>query len=155
MADIINEKIKHVDLYSDGSCSGNPGPGGWGCILIYKDTSKEFSGGLKQTTNNRMELTGIIEGLKHLKEPCVVNVYTDSAYVCNAIEKQWLTKWTQNGWKTSAKKDVENIDLWKELLELLSIHKVTFHKVKGHADNSLNNRCDKLATQQTAQYRNN
>ena len=145
--------MKKVDLYADGSCSGNPGPGGWGCILIYKDITKEFSGGCSQTTNNRMEITGIIEGLKKLKEPCEVQIYTDSAYVYNAIENRWISKWISNGWKTSAKKDVENIDLWKELLELLNKHEVSFHKVKGHSDNMLNNRCDKLATEQTAKFK--
>ena len=142
--------MKNITLYSDGSCSGNPGPGGWGCILIYKEHSKELSGGFEHTTNNRMELVGVIEGLKALKEPCCVDVYTDSAYVFNAIDKGWLTNWKRNGWKTSAKKDVENIDLWNSLSDLLSIHTVTFHKVKGHADNAYNNRCDQLATAQTA-----
>lgn len=145
--------MKEVILYTDGSCSGNPGPGGWGCILIYNEYKKELSGGCAQTTNNRMEITGVIEGLRQLKEPCIVNVYTDSAYVYNAVEKQWLDKWVRNGWKTSSKSDVENIDLWKSLLTLLNTHKVSFHKVKGHADNDLNNRCDKLATEQTAKFK--
>lgn len=145
--------MKEVDLYTDGSCSCNPGPGGWGCILLYKDISKEFSGGCPKTTNNRMEITAVIEGLKQLKEPCAVNVYTDSAYVCNAFEKNWIRNWQRNGWKTAANKDVENIDLWKMLIEQLQIHRVSFHKVKGHADNELNNRCDKLATEQTARYK--
>lgn len=146
--------MKHVDLFTDGSCSGNPGPGGWGCVLIYKSITKEFSGGCKQTTNNRMEITAVIEGLKQLKEPCQVDVYTDSAYVFNAIAKKWLDKWKTNGWKTSTKKEVENIDLWYDLIKLLEIHTVTFNKVKGHSDNSMNNRCDKLATEQTAFYKN-
>lgn len=145
--------MKELDIYTDGSCSGNPGPGGWGCVLIYRKHSKELSGGCAHTTNNRMEITGVIEGLKQLKEPCVVHIYTDSAYVYNAIDKHWINNWVRNGWKTSSNKAVENIDLWKSLIELLKIHKVTFHKVKGHADNELNNRCDQLATAETAKFK--
>ena len=145
--------MKSVILYTDGSCSGNPGAGGWGSILIYKSFEKEISGGTGLTTNNRMEITAVIEGLKLLKEPCAVDVYTDSAYVCNTIEMHWIDRWLKNGWKTSSGKAVENIDLWTKLLDLLKIHEVSFHKVKGHADNVYNNRCDKLATAQTAIFR--
>ena len=136
---------KQVTIYTDGACSGNPGPGGWGCILMYKEHRKESSGSAQNTTNNRMEITAALEALKLLKEPCCVDLYTDSAYLCNALEKKWLETWSRNGWKTASKSNVENQDLWKELLIQLQRHDVTFHKVKGHADNEFNNRCDKLA----------
>ncbi len=136
---------KKVTIYTDGACSGNPGPGGWGCVLMYKEHRKEGSGSAEDTTNNRMEITAALEALKLLKEPCQVDLYTDSAYLCNALEKKWLETWSRNGWKTASKANVENQDLWKELLILLQRHDVTFHKVKGHADNEFNNRCDKLA----------
>ena len=136
---------KQVTIYTDGACSGNPGPGGWGCILMYGQHRKESSGGAKDTTNNRMEITAALEALKLLKEPCQVDLYTDSAYLCNALEKKWLETWSRNGWKTASKSNVENQDLWKELLIQLQRHDVKFHKVKGHADNEYNNRCDKLA----------
>ena len=136
---------KQVMIYTDGACSGNPGPGGWGCILMYNQHKKESSGGAADTTNNRMEITAALEALKLLKEPCQVDLYTDSAYLCNALEKRWLETWSKNGWKTASKSNVENQDLWKELLNQLQRHDVQFHKVKGHADNEFNNRCDKLA----------
>ena len=136
---------KQVTIYTDGACSGNPGPGGWGCILMYRQHRRESSGGAENTTNNRMEITAALEALKLLKEPCEVDLYTDSAYLCNALEKNWLENWSRNGWKTASKSSVENQDLWKELLTLLQRHDVRFHKVKGHADNEFNNRCDKLA----------
>ena len=136
---------KQVTIYTDGACSGNPGPGGWGCVLMYRQHIKECSGGAEDTTNNRMEITAALEALKLLKEPCQVDLYTDSAYLCNALEKKWLEIWSKNGWKTVSKSDVENQDLWKELIVLLDRHDVKFHKVKGHADNEFNNRCDKLA----------
>ena len=136
---------KQVTIYTDGACSGNPGPGGWGCILMYNQHKKESSGGAADTTNNRMEITAALEALKLLKEPCQVDLYTDSAYLCNALEKRWLETWSKNGWKTASKSNVENQDLWKELLIQLQRHDVQFHKVKGHADNEFNNRCDKLA----------
>ena len=136
---------KQVTIYTDGACSGNPGPGGWGCILMYGQHRKESSGGALNTTNNRMEITAALEALKLLKEPCQVDLYTDSAYLCNALEKKWLENWSRNGWKTASKSDVENQDLWKELIVVLERHDVKFHKVKGHADNEFNNRCDKLA----------
>lgn len=134
-----------VIIYTDGACSGNPGPGGWGAILIYNDSKKELSGGNSNTTNNIMEMTAVIEALKILKRPCEVNLYSDSAYVVNAFLQNWVKNWIKNNWKTSDKKDVKNKELWLELIELTKIHKVTFHKVKGHADNDLNNRCDELA----------
>ena len=137
--------ITEVTIYTDGACSGNPGPGGWASILMAGGVKKELSGGERDTTNNRMELMAVIEGLAALKRPCKVDIYSDSAYVVNAFSQNWIEKWIKNGWKNSAKAEVANSDLWKRLLELTSIHTVTFHKVKGHADNEFNNRCDKLA----------
>lgn len=137
--------MKKVVLYTDGACSGNPGPGGWGALLMYGKHSRELSGFEAQTTNNRMEIQAVIGGLSALKEPCMVDLYTDSAYVCNAFEKHWIAHWQTNGWKTAGKRDVENQDLWKRLLDLTKMHSVVFHKVKGHADNAHNNRCDALA----------
>lgn len=136
---------KNVEIYTDGACSGNPGPGGWGAILMYKGHQRELSGYGAMTTNNRMELTAVIMALRALKEPCSVTIYTDSAYVVNAFTKGWVTSWLQNGWRTAGKTPVENQDLWKRLLELCQTHRVTWKKVKGHADNELNNRCDQLA----------
>ena len=140
--------MKEVTIYTDGACSGNPGKGGWGCVLIYKGYQKEFSGYNAETTNNRMELTAVIEGLKKLKEPCKVDLYTDSAYVCNAFVNGWIDSWKNNNFKTANNKPVQNLDLWRQLLSLCDVHAVDFHKVKGHADNELNNLCDKLATDQ-------
>ena len=137
--------MEEVIIYTDGACSGNPGPGGWGTILMYKDSKKEISGGQENTTNNIMELTAVIEGLKLLKFPCIVHVYSDSAYVVNAFNQNWVNNWIKNNWKTSDKKDVKNKELWQELVALIKTHKVIFHKVKGHADNEFNNRCDELA----------
>ena len=134
-----------VIIYTDGACSGNPGPGGWGAILMYKDNKKEISGGKKNTTNNEMELTAVIEGLKMLKYPCEVELYSDSAYVVNAFLQNWIGNWIKNNWKTSNKEPVKNQELWKELYGLTQKHKVKFIKVKGHSDNEFNNRCDKLA----------
>lgn len=134
-----------VILYTDGACSGNPGDGGWGCVLIYKDNKKELSGGQKDTTNNIMEMTAVIKGLEALKRPCNVNIYSDSSYVVNTFEKGWLDNWMKNGWRTSDKKDVKNKDLWMKLYELSNIHNITFNKVKGHSNDELNNRCDELA----------
>ena len=136
---------KKVDIYTDGACSGNPGAGGWGAILIYGEHRREFSGGEPQTTNNRMELTAVIEGLMKLKFPCRVDVYSDSAYTVNGFLQGWVYGWEKLGWKKADKKPVLNDDLWKQLLALTREHEVTFHKVKGHADNPLNNRCDELA----------
>ncbi len=137
--------MKEVTIYTDGACSGNPGPGGWCAILIYKGIKKVLKGFEMQTTNNRMELKAVVEALKALKEPCKVIIYSDSAYIVNAVNQNWIERWQKNGWKTSEKEEVKNIDLWNELIELLKIHKVTFEKVKGHADNELNNLCDRIA----------
>ena len=131
---------------------GNPGPGGWGSILIYNDIKKELSGGQKETTNNVMELTAVIEGLKALKHPCEVEVYSDSAYIVNAFNENWIDSWILKGWKNSKKEDVKNIELWKELIELTHVHKVNFNKVKGHSNVELNNRCDYLARKEAEKY---
>ncbi len=147
--------MKKVVLYSDGACSGNPGIGGWACVLLYKNVQKQFSGNEKLTTNNRMELTAVIQGLKLLKEKCDVEVYSDSAYVVNAINKGWLMQWQLRNWKTSNKEPVLNQDLWEDLITLLSKHKVTFIKVKGHADNEFNNLCDKLAVEEIKKIKEN
>lgn len=144
--------MKKVTLYTDGACSGNPGKGGWGAVLLYNEYKKEFSGYDAETTNNKMELTAVIEGLKKLKEPCEVDIFTDSAYVCNAFTEKWIDTWKVNGFKNAGKKQISNIELWQELLNLCEINKVTFHKVKGHADNELNNRCDKLATDEIKKH---
>ncbi|NLH02021.1 MAG: ribonuclease HI [Clostridiales bacterium] len=143
--------MKEVTIYTDGACSGNPGPGGWGAILKYKDTIREMSGGEKQTTNNRMELIAVISALSVLKESCEVSLYTDSQYISKAINEGWLKSWREKGWKRK-EGELKNADLWKELDRLLSIHNVTFHWVKGHADNEFNNRCDKLAVAERDKY---
>lgn len=140
--------MKNVTLYTDGACSGNPGAGGYAAILIYKGMEKIISGGEKETTNNRMELLAIIEGLNALKEPCEVEVYSDSQYVIDAFNKNWIIDWQARGWKTSDKKEVKNKYLWVRLLSLLDVHKVKFIKVKGHSDNEFNNRCDKIAKEE-------
>ena len=137
--------MEKITIYTDGACSGNPGPGGWGCILIYNENKKELSGGEKNTTNNIMEITAVIEALKALKFPCEVDLYSDSAYVVNCFNEGWIYNWLKKGWKTSGGEPVKNKELWEELYNLTKIHKVTFHKVKGHADNEYNNRCDELA----------
>ena len=137
--------MDNIILYTDGACSGNPGPGGWGAILMYKDIKKEISGGSNQTTNNIMEITAVIEGLKMLKKPCNVEVYSDSAYVVNAFDKGWIYGWIKNNWKTSSKEPVKNKELWQEMYNLTKTHNVKFIKVKGHSDNEYNNRCDELA----------
>lgn len=139
--------MKEVEIYTDGACSGNPGDGGWGAILIYKGKEKILSGYEKNTTNNRMELKAAIEGLRALKEPCSVKLYSDSAYLVNAFNKGWIYNWKRNGWTRGDKKEeLKNQDLWKELERLTNVHSVDFIKVKGHSDNEYNNRCDKLAT---------
>jgi ribonuclease HI len=138
--------MKHIDLYTDGACSGNPGPGGWGCVLIFNEHIKELSGYQKEATNNQMELLAVIKGLNALNESCEVTVYTDSAYVSNAFKKGWIIAWQRNGWKTKNKTDVKNQNLWKELLNQMKTHEVKWVKVKGHSDNKYNNRCDELAT---------
>lgn len=136
---------KEVIIYTDGACSGNPGPGGWGTILMYKDTKKEISGGNPDTTNNIMEITAVIEGLKLLKEPCKVQIYSDSAYVVNAFNQHWIENWIKKNWQNSKKEPVKNKELWLELYALVKQHEVKFIKVKGHSDNEFNNRCDELA----------
>ncbi len=145
--------MKKVDIYTDGACSGNPGPGGWGTILIYNRHEKEMSGGEAETTNNKMELTAVIKGLAALKEPCEVTVTTDSKYVCDAINQGWLSKWVTNNWRKADKKPVLNVDLWEQLLPLLNKHNVKFVWVKGHNDHPQNERCDKLAVAEYAKYR--
>ena len=145
--------MKEVTIYTDGACSGNPVPGGWGAVLMYGEHRKEISGGDAHTTNNRMELTGPIEALELLKQPCKVRLYSDSAYLVNAFNQHWIANWQRNGWQTSQKKPVENKELWQRLLELCRTHEVEFIKVKGHADNAENNRCDELARAAIAKYR--
>ena len=137
--------MKELDIYTDGACSGNPGPGGWGVVLLYQGNRKELSGYQPETTNNRMELFAAIQGLSALKDSCIVNLYSDSSYLINAFEKHWIDNWQRNGWKTSAKQPVENQDLWKLLLIHVRKHQVRFIKVKGHSDNVNNNRCDEMA----------
>ena len=137
--------LEEVTIYTDGACSGNPGPGGWGAILMLGENKKEISGGKKDTTNNVMELTAVIEALKLLKRPCKVDLYSDSAYVVNAFLQDWISGWVKKNWKNSNKEEVKNKELWQELIELTKVHQVVFHKVKGHSDNEYNNRCDELA----------
>lgn len=138
--------MKKVIIYTDGACSGNPGDGGWGAILKYGEHEKEISGFEEDTTNNRMELKAAIEALKALKEPCMVELYSDSAYLVNGFNLGWLNSWKANGWVNASKNEVKNADLWKELDRLSNIHRITWIKVEGHSDNEYNNRCDKLAT---------
>ncbi|MDR2502271.1 MAG: ribonuclease HI [Oscillospiraceae bacterium] len=139
--------MKSIDIYTDGACSGNPGPGGWGAVLLYGAHKREISGGDRHTTNNRMELLGVIEALRALTEPCRVTLYTDSKYVADAINKRWLDSWVKKDFKRPAAQggDVKNPELWRSLLPLLDTHSVSFVWVKGHADNEYNNRCDELA----------
>ena len=136
--------MKSVQIYTDGACSGNPGPGGWGAILIYGDIRKELSGGEAVTTNNRMELVSVISALEALREPCRVELFTDSQYVANAVNKGWLDSWRRRGWQRKGG-ELKNIDLWLKLSPLLEVHAVVFIWVRGHADNEFNNRCDELA----------
>lgn len=138
--------MKKVEIYTDGACSGNPGPGGWGAVLIYGERKVELSGFERDTTNNKMELTAPIEALNKLKEPCSVNLYSDSAYLINAFKQGWLDKWIKNGWKRNKNEEVKNLELWIELVRLSKYHTIEWIKVKGHADNEYNNLCDKLAT---------
>ena len=140
--------MKTVTLYTDGACSGNPGPVGWGAILEFRGIEKEMSGGEKNTTNNRMELLAVIKGLEALKEPCVVELYSDSKYVIDGLQKGWAASWQKRGWIKSDKKPALNPDLWERLLELTSQHEMHYHWVKGHAENPKNNRCDELAVAQ-------
>ena len=145
--------MKQIELFTDGACSGNPGPGGWGAILRYGGREKELSGGAPQTTNNRMELTAVIEGLAALRESCAVTVVSDSRYVVDGIEKGWAKSWKRNGWRKSDKKPALNPDLWARLLDLCEIHTVRTHWVKGHAENEYNNRCDELAVLESRKFR--
>lgn len=137
--------MKEVLLYTDGACKYNPGPGGWGCVLIYKGIEKEIFGGVPDTTNNRMEIFAVIQGLKALKEPCKISIYSDSSYVVNAFKEGWVWSWIKKDWKLSGGSTVKNVDLWKSLMFELQKHEYEFIKVKGHADNKYNNRCDELA----------
>ncbi len=139
-------KTLHVEIFTDGACSGNPGKGGWGAILRFGGREKELSGAEEATTNNRMELTAAIQGLKALKQPCKVTLYSDSQYLCNAVNKKWVYSWKQKNWIKSDKRPALNVDLWEELLKLLDIHDVQFVWVKGHAGHPENERCDALAT---------
>lgn len=146
--------MKEVSIYTDGACSGNPGPGGWGAVLIYNGHKKEISGRVEETTtNNRMELIAVIEALKALKEPCKVKVYSDSAYLINAFRQGWIDRWQKNGWLNSRKEKVENTDLWQALLDLTAVHRVEWHKIKGHDGIPLNERCDKLARGEIAEVK--
>ena len=141
--------MKTVTVYTDGACSGNPGPGGWGAVLVYNGKEKELSGGEKSTTNNRMELMAAISALEALKEPCRVELYSDSKYLVDAIEKNWLENWIKRGWKKADKSPVLNPDLWQRLIEASRPHQVIYHWVKGHAGHAYNERCDRLAVAQT------
>lgn len=141
----MTEPKKEVIIYTDGACKGNPGPGGWAAVLIYNEHVKEIFGGEEDTTNQRMELKAAVEGLKALKEPCRVKLHSDSAYLINAFKQGWLNRWERNGWMTRDKTPVENRDLWLELLEQHRRHNIEWVKVKGHSDDRLNDRCDRLA----------
>ena len=145
-------KMKQVTIYTDGACSGNPGPGGWGAILIYGAHKRELSGGEADTTNNRMELTAVIRALSLLKEPCIVELWSDSKYVIDGLSKGWAKGWKAKGWVKSDKKPALNVDLWQELLPLVARHEVHYHWVKGHASNEKNNRCDQLAVAESKKF---
>ncbi len=145
--------MKQVSIYTDGACSGNPGPGGWGAVLLYGQHKKEISGGEPSTTNNRMELTAVIAALSMLKEPCAVDLYSDSKYVIDALEKGWARGWKKRGWVKSDKKPALNPDLWEQLLTLVDVHQLTYHWVKGHAENVYNNRCDELAVGESRKFK--
>ena len=144
--------MRTVTIYTDGACSGNPGPGGWGAILSYKGAEKELSGGEAETTNNRMELTAVIEALSLLKEPCIVELYADSKYVIDALEKGWAKGWRARGWKKADKSPALNPDLWAPLLEESEKHKITYHWLKGHAGHPENERCDRMAVEQSKKH---
>ena len=145
--------MKFIEIYTDGACSGNPGPGGWGAVLRFNGVEKELCGGAAETTNNRMELTAVIEALGALKEPCQVKLTTDSKYVVDAVEKGWAKSWQNNGWRKADKKPALNPDLWGQLLELLEKHQVTFKWVKGHNEHPENERCDRLAVNECEKYK--
>ena len=144
--------MKKIEMFTDGACSGNPGPGGWGTILKYNGAEKELSGGENTTTNNRMEMIAVISGLKALKEPCEVELFTDSKYVCDSVTKGWVYSWKKNNWKKADKKPALNVDLWEEMLRLLDVHKVTFNWIKGHNGHPENERCDKLAVMESQKH---
>ena len=149
----MTQKRKHVIIYTDGACSGNPGPGGFGIILQYGEHRKEISQGFPETTNNRMELLAVITALEALKSPCDVDLYSDSKYVIDAIQKGWAVKWRSKNWMRTPKEPAKNPDLWERLLNLLEIHHVTFHWVKGHAQNANNNRCDEIAVNEWKKFK--
>jgi ribonuclease HI len=147
----VTSDTRRVIIHTDGACSGNPGPGGWGVILEFNGRTKELSGGVPDTTNNRMELTAAIEALRALKSPCIVEIHTDSEYLQNGITK-WIHGWRRNGWKTAARKPVKNADLWQALAELIAKHQVSWHWVRGHSGHDLNERADELAREGMAPY---
>ena len=144
--------MKHIDIYTDGACRGNPGAGGWAAILVYNGIEKALCGGEEETTNNRMELTGVITALSMLKEPCIVELYSDSKYVIDALEKGWVYGWKKKGWIKSDKKPALNVDLCEQLLPLIARHEVHYHWVKGHATNEKNNRCDQMAVAESRKF---
>ena len=144
--------MKTVTIYTDGACSGNPGPGGWGAILEWNGVEKELSGGENPTTNNRMELLAVISALEKLNQSCIVELFSDSKYVIDALTKGWLTSWIKNGWRKADKKPVLNVDLWQRLLPLLEKHEMHYHWVKGHAENEKNNRCDQMAVAESKKF---
>ncbi len=144
--------MKEVQIFTDGACKGNPGPGGWGAVLRYKETEKEISGGEASTTNNKMELTAVIKALELLKEPCKVSLYSDSQYVCNALKLGWAKKWKQNNWMRNKKEPALNPELWDRLLKLCEIHQIDINWVKGHAGHPENERCDRLAVAQAERF---
>ncbi len=147
------DRMKTITIYTDGACSGNPGPGGWGAILMYGDHKKELSGGDSATTNNRMEMQAVISALEALKEPCVVELFSDSKYVIDALEKGWAEGWKKRGWVKSDKKPALNKDLWEQMLTLTHKHQVNLHWVKGHSTNPYNNRCDELAVAESMNFK--
>ena len=144
--------MKTVTIYTDGACSGNPGPGGWGAILEWNGVEKELSGGENPTTNNRMELLAVLSAMEKLNQSCIVELYSDSKYVIDALTKGWLTSWIKNGWRKADKKPVLNVDLWQRLLPLLEKHEMHYHWVKGHAENEKNNRCDQMAVAESKKF---
>lgn len=146
--------MKKIEIYTDGACSNNPGDGGWACVLIYNGVQKKLCGAESNTTNNRMELMAVIKAFEALKEPCEIDLYSDSAYVVNAFLQDWITSWMMNNWKTKGKDRVKNVELWQNLVSLIKKHKVTWHKVKGHSDNEMNNLCDQLARGAIEKLRN-
>jgi ribonuclease HI len=149
----MSDSNPEVILYTDGACSGNPGPGGWGALLLWKGKEREITGGAPDTTNNRMEMMAVIEGLKALKKPCHVKIHSDSALIVNTFKQGWIKNWQKRGWKKSNKKPVENRDLWEKMLKAMEPHTIEWIKVKGHADNQLNNRVDQLAVEASQKFK--